>query len=116
MNEGPAPGGARTLCLGRRIAYSDIAHTCGLPQSADSAVALRRALAATLPPRKADPMKADPEMLWASLARLCVLPVAASLLLILAAVAALVRGRVILSPAELVAGLASPHPTARRAE
>ncbi|HLZ73545.1 ABC transporter substrate-binding protein [Phenylobacterium sp.] len=42
----------RELYAGRRIAYSDIAHTCGLPQSADSAVALRRALAA-LPPKRA---------------------------------------------------------------
>jgi iron complex transport system substrate-binding protein len=42
----------RGLYAGRRIAYSDIAHTCGLPQSADSAVALRRALAA-LPPKRA---------------------------------------------------------------
>ena len=43
----------RERYAGRRIAYSDIAHTCGLPQSADSAVALRRAFDA-LPPRKAD--------------------------------------------------------------
>ena len=42
----------RELYAGRRIAYSDIAHTCGLPQSADSAVALRRALAA-VPPKRA---------------------------------------------------------------
>jgi iron complex transport system substrate-binding protein len=42
----------RKRYAGRRIAYSDIAHTCGLPQSADSAVALRRAFDA-LPPRKA---------------------------------------------------------------
>ena len=41
----------RELYAGRRIAYSDIAHTCGLPQSADSAVDLRRALAA-LPPKR----------------------------------------------------------------
>ena len=41
----------RKLYAGRRIAYSDIAHTCGLPQWADSAVALRRALAA-LPPKR----------------------------------------------------------------
>jgi iron complex transport system substrate-binding protein len=41
----------RELYAGRRIAYSDIAHTCGLPQSADSAVALRRAFDA-LPPKR----------------------------------------------------------------
>ncbi|MGZ3376260.1 MAG: ABC transporter substrate-binding protein, partial [Phenylobacterium sp.] len=41
----------RELYAGRRIAYSDIAHTCGLPQSADSAVALRRAFEA-LPPKR----------------------------------------------------------------
>jgi iron complex transport system substrate-binding protein len=41
----------RKLYAGRWIAYSDIAHTCGLPQSADSAVALRRALDA-LPDRR----------------------------------------------------------------
>jgi iron complex transport system substrate-binding protein len=34
----------RRLYAGRRIAYNDIAHTCGLPQSADSARDLRRAL------------------------------------------------------------------------
>lgn len=36
----------RRLYAGRRIAYNDIAHTCGVPQSADSARDLRRALAA----------------------------------------------------------------------
>ena len=36
----------RRLYAGRRIVYSDIAHTCGLPQSADSARDLRRALGA----------------------------------------------------------------------
>ena len=40
----------RRLYAGRRIAYNDIAATCGLPQSADSARDLRRALDA-LPPR-----------------------------------------------------------------
>ncbi|HZZ32915.1 MAG TPA: ABC transporter substrate-binding protein [Phenylobacterium sp.] len=40
----------RELYAGRRIAYNDITHTCGLPQSADSARDLRRALAA-LPER-----------------------------------------------------------------
>jgi iron complex transport system substrate-binding protein len=34
----------RQLYAGRRIRYNDIAHTCGLPQSADSARDLRRAL------------------------------------------------------------------------
>jgi iron complex transport system substrate-binding protein len=34
----------RQLYAGRRIRYNDIAHTCGVPQSADSARALRRAL------------------------------------------------------------------------
>ena len=34
----------RQLYAGRRIAYNDAAHTCGLPQSADSARDLRRAL------------------------------------------------------------------------
>jgi iron complex transport system substrate-binding protein len=42
----------RELYAGRRIRYNDIAHTCGVPQSADSALALRRALDA-LPPRGA---------------------------------------------------------------
>ncbi len=42
----------RRLYAGRRIAYSDIAHTCGLPQSARSALDLRRALDA-LPAREA---------------------------------------------------------------
>ena len=41
----------RRLYAGRRIAYNDIAHTCGLPQSADSALALRRAFDA-LPERR----------------------------------------------------------------
>jgi iron complex transport system substrate-binding protein len=41
----------RRLYAGRRIAYNDIAHTCGLPQSADSARELRRALDA-LPERR----------------------------------------------------------------
>lgn len=41
----------RQLFAGRRIAYNDIAHTCGLPQSADSARDLRRALDA-LPDRR----------------------------------------------------------------
>jgi len=43
----------RRLYAGRRIAYNDVAHTCGLPQSADSARDLRRAfdaLAARRPP------------------------------------------------------------------
>jgi iron complex transport system substrate-binding protein len=35
----------RRLYAGRRIAYNDVAHTCGVPQSADSAAALRAALA-----------------------------------------------------------------------
>lgn len=35
---------------GRRVAYNEAAHTCGLPQSADSARAIQAALAA-LPPR-----------------------------------------------------------------
>jgi len=35
----------RRLYAGRRVAYNDIVHTCGLPQSADSARDLRRALA-----------------------------------------------------------------------
>jgi iron complex transport system substrate-binding protein len=34
----------RQLYAGRRIRYNDIAHTCGVPQSADSARDLRRAL------------------------------------------------------------------------
>ena len=42
----------RRLYAGRRIAYSDIAHTCGLPQSARSALDLRRALDA-LPAQRA---------------------------------------------------------------
>jgi iron complex transport system substrate-binding protein len=41
----------RRLYAGRRIAYNDIAHTCGLPQSADSARDLRKALDA-LPERR----------------------------------------------------------------
>lgn len=41
----------RQLYAGRRIAYNDAAHTCGLPQSADSARDLRRALDA-LPERR----------------------------------------------------------------
>jgi iron complex transport system substrate-binding protein len=40
------------LYAGRRIAYNDAAHTCGLPQSADSARDLRRALDA-LPQQRA---------------------------------------------------------------
>jgi len=40
----------RQLFAGRRIAYNDMAHTCGLPQSADSARDLRRAFDA-LPER-----------------------------------------------------------------
>ncbi|HZZ66932.1 MAG TPA: ABC transporter substrate-binding protein [Phenylobacterium sp.] len=40
----------RQRFAGRRIAYNDIAHTCGLPQSADAARDLRQALDA-LPPR-----------------------------------------------------------------
>ena len=44
----------RRFFAGRRIAYRDIAHTCGLPQSADSARDLRRALDA-LPDRRATP-------------------------------------------------------------
>ena len=35
----------RKLYAGRRIAYNDVAHTCGVPQSADSAAAIRAALA-----------------------------------------------------------------------
>ena len=42
----------RRLYAGRRIAYNDVAHTCGLPQSADAARDLRRALDA-LPERRA---------------------------------------------------------------
>jgi iron complex transport system substrate-binding protein len=42
----------RQLYAGRRIAYNDITHTCGVPQSADSARDLRRALGA-LPSRGA---------------------------------------------------------------
>lgn len=42
----------RQLYAGRRIAYNDVAHTCGLPQSADSARDLRRAFDA-LPARAA---------------------------------------------------------------
>jgi iron complex transport system substrate-binding protein len=42
----------RRLYAGRRIAYNDIAHTCGLPQSADAARELRQALDA-LPERRA---------------------------------------------------------------
>jgi len=42
----------RQFYAGRRIAYRDIAHTCGLPQSAESARDLRRALDA-LPERRA---------------------------------------------------------------
>ena len=42
----------RRLYAGRRIVYSDIAHTCGLPQSARSALDLRRALDA-LPEQRA---------------------------------------------------------------
>ncbi|HEY8002782.1 MAG TPA: ABC transporter substrate-binding protein [Phenylobacterium sp.] len=41
----------RRLYAGRRIAYNDVAHTCGLPQSADSARDIRRALDA-LPDRR----------------------------------------------------------------
>jgi iron complex transport system substrate-binding protein len=41
----------RQLYAGRRIAYNDITHTCGVPQSADSARDLRRALGA-LPARE----------------------------------------------------------------
>ena len=44
----------RTLFAGRRIAYNDAAHTCGLPQSADSAASLRRAFDA-LPDRRPAP-------------------------------------------------------------
>jgi iron complex transport system substrate-binding protein len=39
----------RRLYAGRRFGFNGIVHACGLPQSADSAVALRRALA-TVPP------------------------------------------------------------------
>jgi iron complex transport system substrate-binding protein len=42
----------RQLYAGRRIAYNDITHTCGVPQSADSARELRRMLGA-LPARGA---------------------------------------------------------------
>ena len=41
----------RELYAGRRIRYNDIAHTCGVPQSADSARDLRRALDALPQPR-----------------------------------------------------------------
>jgi iron complex transport system substrate-binding protein len=41
----------RQLYAGRRIRYNDIAHTCGVPQSADSARDLRRALDALPQPR-----------------------------------------------------------------
>jgi len=41
----------RQLFAGRRIAYNDVAHTCGVPQSADSAANLRRAFDA-LPERR----------------------------------------------------------------
>ncbi|MBS0363328.1 MAG: ABC transporter substrate-binding protein [Proteobacteria bacterium] len=41
----------RRLYAGRRIAYNDVAHTCGVPQSADSAAAIRAALA-RLPARE----------------------------------------------------------------
>ena len=44
----------RELYAGRRIRYNDIAHTCGMPQSAESARDLRRALDA-LPPQGARP-------------------------------------------------------------
>jgi len=44
----------RRAYAGRRITYADVAWTCGLPQSVDSAVRLRRALDA-LPPRTAAP-------------------------------------------------------------
>jgi iron complex transport system substrate-binding protein len=40
----------RKLYGSRRIAYNDVAVNCGLPQSADTAIAIRRALDA-LPPR-----------------------------------------------------------------
>ncbi|HEX2818450.1 MAG TPA: ABC transporter substrate-binding protein [Phenylobacterium sp.] len=42
----------RQLYAGRRIRYNDITHTCGVPQSADSARDLRRALD-TLPQARA---------------------------------------------------------------
>jgi iron complex transport system substrate-binding protein len=44
----------RRLFAGRRIAYNDITHTCGLPQSAQSARDIRRALDA-LPARRPAP-------------------------------------------------------------
>jgi iron complex transport system substrate-binding protein len=43
----------RQLYAGRRIRYNDIAHTCGVPQSADSARDLRRALDAVAERRAA---------------------------------------------------------------
>jgi iron complex transport system substrate-binding protein len=43
----------RELFAGRRIRYNDIAHTCGVPQSADSARDLRRALDAVAERRAA---------------------------------------------------------------
>lgn len=44
----------RRIYAGRRIAFNEIAHTCGLPQSARSALELRRALDA-LPPQRMAP-------------------------------------------------------------
>jgi iron complex transport system substrate-binding protein len=44
----------RQLYGSRRIAYNEAAHSCGLPQSADAAVDLRRALDA-LPDRRPIP-------------------------------------------------------------
>ncbi|THD62086.1 ABC transporter substrate-binding protein [Phenylobacterium sp.] len=43
----------RTLYAGRRIAYNDVAHTCGLPQSADSARDLRQAMEAVIAKQEA---------------------------------------------------------------
>jgi len=43
----------RRLYAGRRIAFNGIVHSCGLPQSADGARDLRRALS-NLPPMRAD--------------------------------------------------------------
>jgi iron complex transport system substrate-binding protein len=41
----------RRLYAGRRIGYNGIVHACGLPQSADAAAELRRALQALPPPQ-----------------------------------------------------------------
>ncbi|WP_394763076.1 ABC transporter substrate-binding protein [Phenylobacterium sp.] len=54
LSDGGQHRAVRQAYAGRRIAYRDIAHTCGLPQSADSARDLRRALDA-LPDRRPAP-------------------------------------------------------------